>query len=82
MAKKKIYVICPFPEGVAAGQRLKYEQYFEDWKKNNYDVKVSPFMDLNMWSIIYLKGHFLEKFVGTVFGHFRRLRDLFFNTSL
>ena len=77
MAKKKIYVICPFPEGVAAGQRLKYEQYFEDWKKNNYDVKVSPFMDLNMWSIIYLKGHFLEKFVGTVFGHFRRLRDLF-----
>ena len=41
MKKKKILVICPFPEKLAAGQRFKYEQYFDYWKKNNFDIKVS-----------------------------------------
>ena len=42
--KKKILVICPFPVGVAAGQRLKYEQYFDEWQDEGYDVTVSSFM--------------------------------------
>jgi L-malate glycosyltransferase len=77
MKKKKVYVICPFPKDVAAGQRLKYEQYFDDWKKNGYTVKVSPFMSHHMWNVVYLKGHFFSKFMGTIFGHMCRLRDLF-----
>ena len=35
MIKKKILIICPYPEGQAAGQRLKYEQYFDYWKLKN-----------------------------------------------
>ena len=27
---KRILIICPFPEGQAAGQRLKYEQFFDN----------------------------------------------------
>ena len=38
---KKNINICPYPENVAAGQRLKYEQYFHVWRQNNYEVTVS-----------------------------------------
>ena len=33
MIRKRILIICPYPEGWAAGQRLKYEQYISHWKK-------------------------------------------------
>lgn len=75
--KKKMLVLCPFPVGVAAGQRLKYEQYFDRWRKQGWEIDVSPFMDKKMWNIIYIKGHFLSKFTGTIRGHFRRIYDLF-----
>ena len=51
--KKGIFVICPFPQDVAAGQRLKYEQYFDHWRENGYDITVSSFMDMPMWRIVY-----------------------------
>ena len=40
---KSICVICPYPEDVAAGQRLKYEQYLDIWRKHDYKVSVFPF---------------------------------------
>lgn len=69
-------VICPFPQNVAAGQRLKYEQYFDDWRKAGYDIDVSSFMDDDMWQIAYERGNFQQKVAGTVRGHLRRLRDM------
>ena len=75
--RKKILIICPFPEGQAAGQRLKYEQYFNDWHDSGYDIEVSSFMDQNLWEIIYLKGFWLKKLIGVLKGHMRRLRDIF-----
>ena len=74
---KKILVICPYPEGVAAGQRLKYEQYFDSWEEKGFQVTVSPFMDKNLWSIVYKKGHFFLKIIGTLLGYLRRFRDIF-----
>ena len=44
---KKILVICPYPEGVAAGQRLKYEQYFDSWTKDGYEITISSFFSKN-----------------------------------
>lgn len=76
--KKTIYVVCPFPEGVAAGQRLKYEQYFEHWRDNGYEVIISNFMDEAMWSIVYKEGNLLGKVLGTFRGHCKRLKDLMF----
>ena len=32
---KKILILCPYPEGKAAGQRLKYEQYLDEWMKED-----------------------------------------------
>lgn len=74
---RTILVLCPFPQGVAAGQRLKYEQYFDDWRERGYDITVSSFMDRPMWDIVYQPGHLLAKIAGTLRGQWRRLRDLF-----
>ena len=75
--KKSILIICPFPQDVAAGQRLKYEQYFKHWRKNGYEITVSSFMNQSMWKVVYLKGRYLSKIIGTISGYFYRLCDLF-----
>ena len=74
---RKILVLCPFPIGLAAGQRLKYEQYFPDWRSLGYQVDVSSFMDLRMWNVVYLPGYYFEKLVGVLRGQMRRFKDLF-----
>ena len=75
--KKKILVLCPFPQGVAAGQRLKYEQYFDRWRSNGWEVNVSPFMDKKLWKVAYKQGYFISKLVGVLKGYMRRLFDLY-----
>jgi glycosyltransferase involved in cell wall biosynthesis len=77
MKNKSILIICPFPQDVAAGQRLKYEQYFKHWRKNGYEITVSSFMNQSMWKVVYLKGRYLSKIIGTISGYFYRLCDLF-----
>jgi glycosyltransferase involved in cell wall biosynthesis len=74
--KKKILVICPFPVGVAAGQRLKYEQYFDEWQDEGYDVTVSSFMSKKMWSVVYKKGYLFYKIYGTFYGYWLRCKTL------
>lgn len=69
-------VLCPYPQNVAAGQRLKYEQYFDDWRKAGWDIEVSSFMDRQMWDVVWAKGHLFAKALGVLRGHLRRLRDL------
>jgi glycosyltransferase involved in cell wall biosynthesis len=75
--RKRILVLCPYPVGVAAGQRLKYEQYIEHWRSSGYDVDIAPFMDMAMWKKLYVSGHTLAKAIGTFKGYLRRCRDLF-----
>ncbi|KQS04346.1 hypothetical protein ASG11_08860 [Sphingomonas sp. Leaf357] len=71
-----ILILCPYPQGVAAGQRLKYEQYLDDWRAAGFTVTVSSFMDLATWETAYQRGNLFGKVVGTMRGHLRRLRDL------
>ncbi|MBV0913472.1 glycosyltransferase family 4 protein [Anianabacter salinae] len=75
-ARRRMLVLCPFPQGVAAGQRLKYEQYFDDWRAAGWDIDVSSFMDPAMWKITYKPGHLAAKVAGTLRGYARRARDL------
>lgn len=75
--RRKMLVICPFPVGVAPGQRLKYEQYFDDWRAHGWDVEVSSFIDMKTWTVAYQPGHYGQKALGVVKGHLRRLRDMF-----
>lgn len=71
-----ILVLCPYPQGVAAGQRLKYEQYLDEWRAAGFVVTVSPFMDRALWDRVHAPGHLVAKIRGTLRGHLRRLRDL------
>lgn len=73
---KRVLLLCPHPEGVAPGQRLKYEQYLEYFRENGYEVTVSPFMTRRFWDIVYLKGHYVEKILWTIVGYLSRLGDL------
>lgn len=72
----RLLVLCPYPEGVAAGQRLKYEQYFDDWRAHDIDVDVSPYMSLELWQIGFKRGAWLRKIFGVIRGYHVRLRDL------
>jgi glycosyltransferase involved in cell wall biosynthesis len=74
--RKRMLVVCPFPYGVAAGQRLKFEQYYDDRRSVGWDVDVAPFMDLKLWGVLYERGHTAAKAIGVLKGYFRRLRDL------
>jgi glycosyltransferase involved in cell wall biosynthesis len=69
-------LLCPYPEGVAAGQRLKYEPYIEDWRAHGWDVDVAPFMDMGLWRVAWEPGHLPEKALGTLRGYGRRLAQL------
>jgi L-malate glycosyltransferase len=69
-------VLCPYPQGVAAGQRLKYEQYFADWRASGWEIEVSSYMDRAMWDVVWEPGHPLAKALGVLRGHLRRIRDL------
>lgn len=77
MTQKRMLVLCPFPQGVAAGQRLKYEQYFDRWRSNGWEINVSPFMDKKLWKIVYKQGHIISKLAGVLRGHVRRLIDIY-----
>jgi glycosyltransferase involved in cell wall biosynthesis len=75
--RKKMLVICPHPVGYAPGQRLKYEQYFEIFKQEGYDITVSPFMSEAFQKIVYKKGKYIQKIFWTLIGYARRVFDLF-----
>jgi len=74
---KKILVLCPYPENCAPSQRLKYEQYFGEFRIAGYEIKVSSFVNRRFWKIIYRRNHWLEKAFYTLCGYFRRIANLF-----
>jgi L-malate glycosyltransferase len=75
--KKKILIVCPYPENVAPSQRLKFEQYYTHFEHAGYKVDISPFISSSFWKIIYRKGHFFQKAVYTFRGYLKRIRDIF-----
>src|SRR6476469_7457752 len=76
-AKRRMLVLCPHPIGVAPGQRLKFEQYYADWRRQGWEITVSPFVDRRLWYVLHQHGHIGAKLVGGVKGLCRRLYDLF-----
>ncbi|MFN8247432.1 MAG: glycosyltransferase family 4 protein [Ferruginibacter sp.] len=74
---KKILVICPHPENIAPGQRLKYEQYFSDWRKHGYEITVSPFFSERMQSILYSPKRKPEKIYWVLRAYLKRFITAF-----
>jgi glycosyltransferase involved in cell wall biosynthesis len=76
VASKRMLVLCPFPEGIAPAQRLKYEQYFDHWRENGYEITVCPFMHMDLFRIAWKNDHLIRKIYGTVLSLLRRLADI------
>ena len=75
--KKHILVICPYPENEVPAQRLKYEQYFEHFRRNGYRITVSPFFELSFYKILYSRGNYTRKILGTIWGYAKRVIQIF-----
>jgi len=73
---KRILLLCPHPENVAPGQRLKYEQYLGYLRQNGYEVTVSPFMTRAFWDMVYEPRRYAEKLAWTLYGYLVRVFDL------
>jgi L-malate glycosyltransferase len=76
LATKRMLVLCPYPVGVAAGQRLKFEQYYDDWRSNGWEIVISPYMDMALWSVAFERGKWAAKLIGAAKGYWRRICDL------
>ena len=74
---KNILILCPYPQGIAAGQRFKYEQYFSSWEECGYNIEVSSFFDMKTWDVLYEESNYFLKTIGTLKGYLRRIRDIF-----
>lgn len=77
MQKKKLLILCPYPKGFAAGQRLKYEQYFSTWE-DEYLIEIKPFFNHFFWKDLYAKNKSIKKVAGTIIGYLKRLYHIFF----
>lgn len=75
--KKKILIVCPYPQDKAPSQRLKYEQYFDSWSNAGYEIRVEEFINLEFWKIVYKEGGAFRKFVFTLWGYLRRFFLIF-----
>lgn len=73
---KSILIICPYPVGCAASQRLKYEQYFSHWKEAGFQLEISSFFDKDSWKVLYANKNLTVKILGTLKGYLKRIKDI------
>lgn len=77
LSNQRILIICPNPKGVAAGQRLKYEQYIDDWESLGHSVYVSNFFSMSGWKILHKPGFVFMKASYTLLGYLKRIFTVF-----
>lgn len=75
MSRPRIAVVCPYPVDRAPSQRLKYEQYFDDWRAWGWEVEVHSFWDAAAWEVLYRRGALPAKIAAFARGLRRRRRD-------
>ncbi|MCE2962635.1 MAG: glycosyltransferase family 4 protein [Chitinophagales bacterium] len=72
MSAKSILFICPYPFGKAPSQRLKFEQYFDYFRLQGFEVMQSSFQSEAMWNAVYKEGGLPTKIFQTILGYWRR----------
>ncbi len=68
----RILFIAPYPIGLAASQRFRFEQYFSILKENNIEYQTASFLSKRIWDVLYAKGHFFKKVFFLLLGYYRR----------
>lgn len=72
MSAKSILFICPYPFDKAPSQRLKFEQYFDYFRLQGFELMQSSFQSEAMWNAVYKKGGLSTKIFQTILGYWRR----------
>lgn len=73
----KVLFIVPYPEGKAASQRYRVEQWLPVLQKQKINYRLAPFWDAETYSVLYKPNNTLQKLAGLVKGLFNRARLLF-----
>ena len=73
----KVLLVVPYPQGVAASQRFRVEQWLPMLREQGIRYKLAPFWRQNNWLILYQPGHTLQKALGFLIGMIRRFLLLF-----
>ena len=60
---KKIAIVCPYPHGIVAGQRFRFEQYLDFLSENGYDISTFPFLDKQTNDNLYNNSNFTFKLI-------------------
>ncbi|UPT65860.1 MAG: hypothetical protein M0D57_15275 [Sphingobacteriales bacterium JAD_PAG50586_3] len=74
---KRILFLFPYPQGTAASQRFRFEQYYQALEANGFTIDKQAFIDDKTWAILYKPGHTLPKIMGTLRGYLRRWAAMF-----
>lgn len=77
MTKKKILFLNPYPFDKAPSQRLKFEQYYQELRNNNWEVSHNAFINTTFWSFIYQPGNTFKKVLYTITAYIKRFFVLF-----
>ncbi len=74
---KRILFLFPYPEGTAASQRFRFEQYYDALLQQGFTIDKQAFIDDKTWAVLYKPGFTSTKILGTLKGYFRRLVAMF-----
>ena len=74
---KKILFVCPYPQDIAAGQRLKFEPHYRKLSDQGFEISVHSFMSDRLWEIASKRGFILQKIFWTIHGLIRRIKLIF-----
>ena len=77
MKSKKVLLLCPYPIGKAPSQRFRFEQYLPFLEENGFDITVKPFIDYQLWDLLYKPGLFVQKTIGMLKSTCNRFALLF-----
>lgn len=76
-SKKKILFLSPYPINVAPSQRLKYEQYYNCFTKNGWELESNSFISEDLWMILYKNGYLFRKVTYLLSCYLKRFYKLF-----
>ena len=69
----KLLVLCPYPLEIAPSQRFRFEHYLPILASAGIDTQVSPFLTSATMQVLYKKGYWTRKAIGTIAGFSRRV---------
>ena len=69
---KRILFLTPYPKDTAGSQRFRFEQYLSLLSDAGFEYQSQSFIDESTWSVLYKKGHAVQKIWGILSGFLRR----------